>query len=172
MLMKWILNDRYQEGGGNLPALKESGIATFGSLPILVHEGKKYAQGCNIAVFVASKGGFAGDTDEEKADVPQFVLAAEDARGPIWSTVFGKTTKEEFLVANDRWFSSFERHITGKEYFVLDKFTIADLAIYEIVNTSVKKLEAPIDTYPNLKAHWERIGSRPKIAAYEAAKKA
>ena len=50
----------WEEGGGNLPALREDGTATFGSLPILIIDGKKLAQGTNIALYIGNKYGFGG----------------------------------------------------------------------------------------------------------------
>jgi len=88
----------FVEGGGNLGELRTDGTATFGSLPILKHEGVKLAQGCACALYIAEKYGFAGSTVEEKALVNQFVLAAEDLRGPVVSLYwFKKGTKEEFM---------------------------------------------------------------------------
>jgi len=44
--------------------LKENGTATFGSLPILIHNGIKIAQSTNIASYIAQKYGFGGSNDE------------------------------------------------------------------------------------------------------------
>ena len=70
-----------------------------------------------------------------------------------------------------RWFATWERLLEGKEYFVGGAFTAADLAVYEIAETAASATGAPIDEYPKLKALVQRIGARPKIAAYTGARK-
>lgn len=102
----------------------------------------------------------------------QWVLAAEDFRASIWSRVFGKIDAETYLAAVTRWFGAYNKLIAGKEYFT-GSFSIGDICIYEVVNTAVTKFpDTSMDEFPDLKAHWERIGARPKIAAYQAAKTA
>jgi glutathione S-transferase len=116
----------------NLGTLRADGTAIFGSLPILKYNGLTLAQGCSIVQYVASKGGFAGNTDEQRAEVMQYVLAAEDARIAAVGVIFYGKPKEDFNT--DKYFGAFSRLLGDKEYFVGDVFTAADLAIFDVID--------------------------------------
>lgn len=164
----------WTEGGGNLPALRESGVATFGSLPILDHQGTKIAQGPNCAFFVGQKYGFGGETEEERADIMQFALAAEDFRCALINTFyFKKMTNEELMAENGpgrRWLSCFERLLDGKDFLSCGRFTVADICLYDTASTAAQYCGVDLSEFPRIKAHSDRVSSRPNIAAYLANK--
>ena len=66
----------------------QNGVSIFGGLPILKYDGVHIAQGTNIVHYIATKGGFGGRTDEEKAEVMQFILSAEDLRPEVAGVMF------------------------------------------------------------------------------------
>jgi len=161
-------NITWQEGGYNLPQLKADGIATFGSIPAIIHDGVKVVHGTNCAFYIAQKYGFGGSTIEETTEINQFVLAAEDFRIKVYEVRFGKSTVEAFLAADGagpRWFTCLNNLLEGKEYFCHDKFSIADICIYDALTGVTEGLKLDFNDYTNLKNHYDRIEARPAIAA-------
>ena len=55
-----------------------------------------------------------------------------------------------------------EGRLAGREYLA-DEFSVADVALYPIVNQRKALLEKA-GTFPNLLAWWARVGARPAIA--------
>jgi glutathione S-transferase len=68
------------------------------------------------------------------------------------------------------WLGYFERllkqHNNGKEWFT-STFSFADLAVFHVVDVYVNYFGSDILNHtPALKSHYERVKSRPNIAAF------
>ncbi len=97
-------------------------------------------------------------------------MAAEDFRGAVVGVYYFKKDREEFLAgAWGRWAGCFNKLLEGKEYLSLGKFTTADIAVFDVISQALDKIpDVPMESFPNLKAHFDRIGARPNIAAFMA----
>ena len=92
-------------------------------------------------------------TRVEIVEINQFVLAAEDFRGPVVGVYFMGKSKEEFLAGpGARWLGCFNKQLEGKEYFCYDRFTVADLCVFDVVACCVEKeaLSLTLEEFPNL----------------------
>ena len=54
--------------------------------------------------------------------------------------------------------------LEGKEFFVDDALSIADIAVTTCMMQVTMVADMPLDSYPHLKAHYEHMTARPSIA--------
>ena len=107
---------------------------------------------------------------EEYADT---VLAPAGGMGifrPIFfSLIQGK--EPDIAKARETWANDMpavlaylEGQLEGKEYFVDDTLTIADIAVTTILMQVALVADMPLDHYPALARHYEHMTARPSIA--------
>lgn len=157
-------------------ALKASGQLAFEAVPVWEDsDGFRLAQSLAIANHLARTHGLAGQTHREQAQVEQALGGYDDARAELRKLM--GAPKEQLaalraeLVAKTlpRWFGYFERLLktNGTGFLVGAGCTSADLALWYLVEACRdNELGAAITGFPLVGAHFERIGQRPKVAAY------
>jgi glutathione S-transferase len=64
-----------------------------------------------------------------------------------------------------------EAQLKGKQYLIGDRYTLADSYLFTILRWT-KHFNIDLAPWPNIKAHFERIGERPKVKEAQAAEAA
>lgn len=162
-------------------ALKATGELPFEAVPVWEEpDGFRLAQSLAIANYLSRAHGLVGKTAREAALVEQAFGAFDDTRAEmrrLYTVPADHRAKlrEELLTAIlPRWFGYFERLLraTGTGYLVGDSVTSADLALWYLVElTTQNELGGALEKCPLVAAHFERIGKRPRIAAYASSPK-
>merc|ERR1711971_14970 len=167
----------------NLQALRESGKATLGQMPILEVDGKTCVQTGAIARYCGKQSGFyPRDDDWAAAKIDEIIDTATDITVSVGKT-FGMeaaakaaaraelaaTTLPKYLTALEKMMS--ENGSTG--FYVGNKMTIADLAMWRmwgwIAGGIVDGIPTDLlDAYPRVKKNSETIGALPEVAAWMA----
>jgi len=163
----------------DLPAdFKSSGKLLFGQVPLLEIGDFKLVQSHAIGRHLARKYNFYGSTLEESALVDAVLDGIGDMRAK-WIAVDnlkeGKEEAKAKFVAETlpHWYGLFSAILekNGTGYLVGDKLSLADIQLFNVNwNWHNRKDMFPgeILKFPTLKAHLERIGAEPKIAAWVA----
>lgn len=142
----------------------------FGMVPILEVDGKKYTQSFAIAMYLGRKFGLYPSDPEEAFKVDEIIFLIQDNLKAALKVRYAKPEEKEELmkeykeVQSPKFNGFYERMLkeNGTGYFVGDKITIADLAIYDFLT----RFPDLIPDGSLLKAHWDRIGSLDKIKAW------
>uniref|UniRef100_A0A0B6ZCH1 Glutathione transferase n=1 Tax=Arion vulgaris TaxID=1028688 RepID=A0A0B6ZCH1_9EUPU len=156
----------------------------YGQLSALVVDGHWYAQKLAITLFLARKAGLyptsGNPVDILKYDhvlnfteevLEQVVVALVDKH------IHNKPEKLEKLKQDvlDAKIPIFEKLLTqnGTGYFVGDKLSVVDLSAFDVTEHLVDLHgKAYLDSYPLLKAHFDRVGKNENIKKYIASRPA
>jgi GST-like protein len=130
------------------------------------------AQSGAIALYLAEKSGklLPKDPARKAAALHWFMFACTDAAvtsGAIFQLANNAPEKSPANVAflEQRllgFFGVFDRRLAGREYLA-DEFSIADIALFPIVNLRKPAVEKA-GNMPNLLAWLARVGARPAVA--------
>jgi len=155
--------------------LKATGVLDFGSVPLWKEGEFTLVQSYAIVRHIARKHDLYGSSIEEASLIDCLHDALDDARSPLAvklraATPENKATifKEIFEVELPKWFKYFEQYITkhGKNGFAVgSKMSYIDISLYYFVDVFMEN-GANFEPFPILKAHYEKIKSRPAISAY------
>ncbi|ACB26652.1 glutathione S-transferase family protein [Methylobacterium radiotolerans] len=146
----------------------------FGQVPVLDDDGTVVSDSNAILVYVARK---LGRTDwlpedaEGEAAVQRWlsVAAGELAYGPAAArlvTVFGaKFNPEEVIGRAHTLLGRLEAHLTGRDWLVGERPTIADVALYSYL---ARAPEGNVDLsgYPTVNAYLRRIEALPGFVSF------
>jgi glutathione S-transferase len=165
------------------PQLKASGRLPFNAVPVWEEpDGFRLAESVAIACHLARSHGLHGKTPRETAQCDQMLGAYEDLRAE-WRKVAaaGPERRPELraeLVSTiiPRWFGFFDRLLganhDGRGFLVGDAITVADLALWYLLEFARDNgMNAALERFPRLQQFAQRIGERPRIAAYVASPK-
>ena len=165
-------------GADGFAALKASGRLPFGAVP-LWHEpdGFNLAQSAAIACHIARGHGLHGKSARANARCDETVGTYDDVRAEFRKIMLADPEKRPELRAAlvttvlPRWFTMLEQrlasNLAGGDYMVGDAVTIADLAVWYLLETaSDNGFGATFAGKTHLEALFARIGSRPRIAEY------
>jgi glutathione S-transferase len=159
----------------NFAELKASGTLPFDAVPVWDEpDGFRLAQTMAILSYLGRTHGLHGQTPREQALVDQILLAVDLDIRPELQKIRGvegeKRTalREEIAqVFMPRWFGYIDRLMGDKPFVAGDRVTIADLLLWYAVETlRDNKLDAGLTRLPRILAHFEKISSRPNIAAW------
>lgn len=160
------------------PEVKEKGVADgslpFGQLPVVsVGFQLHLAQSHAILRYLGRKYGMYQGTNEELARIDMIVDGVEDMRRKYSALVYDpefSSKKDAYLADIKVWLGymeNFRKHSHG-EFIVGDTFSIADIALFDILDVNMRISSAILDGFPYLKTHYSLTKSRPNIAAYLA----
>jgi glutathione S-transferase len=146
----------------------------FGQVPVLDDDGTVVSDSNAILVYVARKLGrtdWLPDDAEGEAAVQRWlsVAAGELAYGPAAArlvTVFGATfSPEEVIGRAHTLLGRLEAHLTGREWLVGERPTIADVALYSYL---ARAPEGNVDLsgYPTGNAYLRRIEALPGFVPF------
>lgn len=175
----------------DMAELKENGALPFGQFPVLaIDGGPSFSQSYAIAKYAAKVVGLMPVGLEDQLFCDMIILTTEDVRSKLipirYSGKFGKERLdmyENFYKAVLPGFlSNFERLLAGKEYFVGNVASIADVVVFNMclyltfpccevqaADEDAKVLQLScLDAFPGLKALKERVEAFPSIAGWLA----
>uniref|UniRef100_A0A0N4ZE22 glutathione transferase n=1 Tax=Parastrongyloides trichosuri TaxID=131310 RepID=A0A0N4ZE22_PARTI len=156
------------------PAIKEK--QPFGQLPVLEFDGKVLFQSRAIEKYLAKQFGLLGDDDFEAAQIDQYILSLDDVGNnlkPLWG-VTDEAKKEELKkqISNDHVIPALKRfegflHKNGNKFFVGNKLSLADLAIFHLLFYITKLFgDSILDSFKDLKSFMGRISEEEKLKPY------
>ncbi|XP_048742387.2 glutathione S-transferase 1-like [Ostrea edulis] len=158
----------------NWPALKAK--TPQGQLPILTIDGANtLPQSLAIARYLAREFGLSGKTNLEHAQCDVIVQTTEDLRSE-WVKVFreqDETKRAELqkkLIEEivPKFWTIFQVTLTSNPtgYMVGDRLTIADLAVYDVMEIHTRDYPDLIKGFPALLTHRQMVADTPNIKKY------
>ncbi|HTT71974.1 MAG TPA: glutathione S-transferase family protein [Anaeromyxobacteraceae bacterium] len=164
----------------DLAALKATGELPFDAVPVWEEPGGlRLAQSAAIANHIARAHGLRGRDALEEARCDELLGAVDDVRLEMrkLATVPPEqraVQRAELATATlPRWLGYLDRLLRrnagGRSYVVGPGLTVADLALWYLLEmVADNAFGEALARYPVLVAYAERIGSRPRIAAYRS----
>jgi len=171
--------------GDDFRTLKESGRLSYGQVPMLEIGKLKIAQSGAIYRYIAREYGYYGVNSEEAALIDGILdCLATDIRPPIRNFTYTsdisdeKKTELKTKFTNEtlpKWVGIFEKFLKendgGKGFIVGKHLSIADVVLFDFFTPNSKDYPNALDKAPLLKALFERISARPRLASYLASRK-
>jgi glutathione S-transferase len=142
---------------GKVPTMVDGEVVVWESMAICYYLMEKY-QALQ----------FVGTTAEEHAEVNQWTfwsaIHLANAFEPLVLQTYRKTPDSEMTKMSreqelPRYLSVLEGHLAGKEYMVMNKFTLADIAVMSVVRL-VDFVSFDLSSYPNIKSWVARLSER------------
>jgi glutathione S-transferase len=174
--------DEHPVGKGTAPhrgrptdfqALKDSGLLPFQAVPVWEEpDGFRLAQSFAIVGYLAATHGLRGKDAREAARCDEMLGAYEDVRGEFRKVFVADPDRRAALHDElatrfvPRWLGSFDRLLGSRAHLVGDDVSVADLALWYLLELVRDNGFTALDGFPRLTAFAARIAERPRIAAY------
>jgi glutathione S-transferase len=106
--------------------------------------------------------------------LPQFGDIEGESRVISWMSFIAATIHPARRAGDARWREVFHlaEQRLGPNQWAVERYSIADIHLFRLYWRFVKTLEPPLDTYPNLSAHYHRMMARPAVQRTIAAEAA
>jgi len=151
----------------------------WGQMPFLEIDGKSViAQSGAVARYVARVAGLAGSNPLESAQIESIHDATGDLGMQLAKARFGseedkkKAAEDNVKTHIPQWSALFEKHLKanngGTGYFVGDKLSLADVAVYNTFWNVLQHNKDALKDYPTLAGLVDRVGKNERIAAWVA----
>ncbi|XP_046575250.1 S-crystallin SL11-like [Haliotis rubra] len=147
----------------------------FGMLPILEVDGKKFSQSFAMARYIAREHGLYGKTNLDMLQIDEVVGLAEDLRDYFVKIYHEKDEPKKNALRDKfdntdlpRFLGYFEKLLTDTDssYFVGNKLSLADLAVYDVMEYPLDQGQDILKDSPKMKAHRIRVGSHDNLHNY------
>ncbi|CAJ0930379.1 unnamed protein product, partial [Mesorhabditis belari] len=151
----------------------------FGQLPVLEVNGEKLAQSASIMRYLATKFGYAGKTDRERALIDSYFELYKDYHAEAktyFYMVVGlkegnkeKAFKKTFIPARDRFFTYIEKQLKSNVengFLVGESPSYVDLQIADHVETILQHHPLELSAFPEVLAHKKRVEAIPRLKKY------
>ncbi|KAH9508175.1 Glutathione S-transferase 3 [Bulinus truncatus] len=147
----------------------------FGQLPVLEIDGRKYAQSLAIATYLAREFGLYGQTNEDGLAIDQVVQLSVDfssslsrshrERDEAKKAKLLKKVKEDDA---PRYLSYFEKLLreNGSGYFVTSSMTLADICVYELIDSIIKRGVINLQQFPLVQGLIQLVENNNNIKNY------
>ncbi|XP_076447570.1 glutathione S-transferase 3-like [Babylonia areolata] len=153
----------------------------YGQIPYVVYKGKKHGQSVAIATYLAKKFGFYGKTDEDALKQEEVMHLVEDLRVPHvrdWFFAKEPAKKDELskkLVEElfPRYLGYFEALLAengDKGLFVGSSVTMADMYLYDFVETMLGISGEALKSFPLLQKLVQNVKVFPALKDYLASR--
>jgi len=150
----------------------ESGALPFGQLPHLKWGDSSLVQTPSILRFLGKKLHAYGSSEAEATQVDQFVEAAQDLRLVYLRLIYGakleEKAKEEHKKTATEQLKNVEAVLkrSKTEYIASNGLSIADATWFDVIDNHVRIYSDILDSYPLLKAWYEKFSALPAVKAY------
>jgi glutathione S-transferase len=155
---------------GDLDREAYARISPFHQVPVIDDDGFIVAESGAILLYLAEKSGRLMPHDVQgRTHVMQWCFAAVSTVAPTLQSldlieIFDEdksATKvlEETRKLAGRWLGGVERRLEGREWIALADFTVADIALANVLR-SIRKTDL-MNPYPRIMAYYERCHARP-----------
>eukprot|EP00042_Codosiga_hollandica_P038058 m.305702 g.305702 ORF g.305702 m.305702 type:complete len:396 (+) comp55296_c0_seq2:873-2060(+) len=152
-------------------AIKQS--THFKQVPVLYDNDFQVVQSNAILRHIGRVLQIDGNTTEEKARVDFINEGVEEVRCAYTKVIYQAwDTKDAFLANLPVTLANLEALYQGRNFAAGDKPTYADYSLLSVTDALVTLSSTALDNSPNLKAHYERMKSRPRLAEYWASRPA
>ncbi|XP_076469678.1 uncharacterized protein LOC143300008 [Babylonia areolata] len=151
----------------------------YGQLPYLVYKGKTYGESKAIASFVARECGLAGKTNEDALRVDEVFCLVGSLMDNMGKAHFEKdpATKETLqkelgTVTIPKYLGYFEKMLkeSGSGFVVGKALTQADLTVYDITFSLLKRNAKVLDNFPEIQKMRKNVEANKNVKAYLAAR--
>jgi len=164
----------------DVEALRATGALPYGQVPLYQEGDFSLGQSGSIARYVARKHGLHGKDARESAFVDSVVdCVLTDIGGNVFRQMkwgdeakkaenkekFEKEVLTKYLPALERQLAA---HDGGKGYFLGEHVSLADIAFFHFFSNLQGEFPHALDKAPTLKALYDRVAARPKIAKWVA----
>ena len=97
--------------------------------------------------------------------LPQYGDIEAEARVISWMSFIAATIHPARRTGDERWREVFHlaERGSGRTNGRWTEYSIADIHLFRLYWRFVKTLEPPLDAYPNLSAHYDRMMARPAV---------
>ncbi|KAL5014037.1 hypothetical protein ScPMuIL_008307 [Solemya velum] len=147
------------------------------TLPVLEVDGKRLSQAMTIARYIGRQCGLVGKSLLEQAEVdcildtctdvlndyPKIIQEEDIAKKKI---AYKKMMESRIPTTLDYCEKTLAANAMGKGYLVGSALTLADLALYDIMQYPIDVLGIQLDKHPKVKAHRKKVADIPKVAEY------
>jgi glutathione S-transferase len=142
-----------------------------GQVPVLeLDDGSKLTEGPVIIQYIADKNPGAGLVPAagtmERYRVQEWLNFITSELHKTFGPIFRPTTPDEFKKLSKenlgKRFDWLDKQLTGRQYLMGDKFTVADAYLFTVVRWA-PRIEMDLSKWPNLKAFVDRVSARPKV---------
>lgn len=153
-------------------SLKASGQPPFGQLPVLQVDGETmYGQSSAISRFLARRFELFGANDLEGLQIDMIMEHVAEMTSKMVHAVF-HAPEDKKAVAKEELLHTFLprhlgmlSHLLKGDYFVGQNVTVADFSVFALLEWVVAFLPE-LQLPENVKAHFDRVKARPKIAEW------
>lgn len=165
------------------PALKASGLAEFGQLPVLEIDGVKLVQTKAILHYLGDKYGYIPNNAMLRYKMESTLYLMEDFINGMVHLFNGKDMEALTKYYNDnaaRFLGFFNSRLSenhnGDGWIVGDSLTLTDLVLFEwfwdfFFRSGREQFAHFFDQYPKLRAYYDRVlASSPELGAYHASR--
>ncbi|XP_060582793.1 glutathione S-transferase P 1-like [Ruditapes philippinarum] len=143
----------------------------FGQSPLLKDGDFEVAQSSSIFRYLGRKHGLYPDDIKEAAKVDMITDHVEDIRGPYIRMIYQSydTAKDEYVKTAIEKLGYVENLFKkwGTEY-ITSKISFADYNLFDILDDHVILSPTCLDTFPTLKAYYDRMASRPNLKKHRS----
>jgi len=156
----------------------EKAKAPYGQLPYLVCKGKKYGESKALATFLARECGMYGKTNEEGLRVDEVYCLVgtlfEDMVKAFFEKDEAKKAEMDKKLADEtipRFMGYFEKLLKengSNGFFVGSALTLADMALYDIIDSILKRVPTVLDKCPEAKKVRQNVEANASVKAYLA----
>src|SRR5207302_9228148 len=138
-----------------------------GRIPVLeLEDGRRLAESGAILFYLAAGTSFFPDDDLTRAETLQWMFFEQYSHEPyiavarFWTHYLGKPVDAEKIERGYQALDVMERHLASRRFFVAERYTIADVALYAYTHVAH---EGGFDlvAYPNVRAWLGRVASEP-----------
>ncbi|XP_059155478.1 glutathione S-transferase 4-like [Physella acuta] len=158
--------------------LKFKPSTPYGQIPMLEVNGAKFVQSLAINSFLAREFGFSGKNNLENFKIDEIIHLIEDYFAACVSNIFYPKTddvraaerKKLIEETGPRLLGFLEGNLqkSGTGFFVGDRMTLADVAVFDAVTGMLAEFLNVTEAYPLLQKNIEMVRSIPGIARHMA----
>lgn len=155
---------------GDLDSESYTRLSPFHQVPVIEDDGFVVAESTAILLYIAEKAGRLVPTDVQgRTTVMQWCFAAASTVAPTLQSIdlieiFDADKTATKVLAETRklaarWLDGVERRLEGREWIAHAEFTVADIAMANVLRT-IRKTDL-MEPFPRIKSYYERCHARP-----------
>ncbi|MDF3068788.1 MAG: hypothetical protein K0R38_4389 [Polyangiaceae bacterium] len=155
---------------GDLESESYTRLSPFHQVPVIEDDGFVVAESTAILLYIAEKAGRLVPTDfHGRTTVMQWCFAAASTVAPTLQSIdlieIFDTDKTAIKVLAEtkklaaRWLDGVERRLEGREWIAHAEFTVADIAMANVLRT-IRKSDL-MEPFPRIESYYERCHARP-----------
>jgi glutathione S-transferase len=143
-----------------------------GQVPVLeLDNGERFTEAAVILQYMADQKPAAGLApaagSAERYRMLEWLSFVGSEMHKTYGPLFRPTTPDEFKKLSreviGRRLEWLNKQLSGKQYLLGDKFTLADMYMFAVLRWSPSQ-GIDLGTWPNVKAYADRVAARPKVA--------